>query len=48
MPGYEDDGEDDGHREVSFAELSYPKLLQAATHSETESRNAPEGSKSVN
>lgn len=52
MPGFEDDeGEDDGHREVSFAELNYPKLLQAAAHSEAESgnqNNAREGSMSVN
>ncbi|KAE8351873.1 hypothetical protein BDV28DRAFT_11032 [Aspergillus coremiiformis] len=44
MPGYEDEGEDDGFREVSFADLIDPKLLRApdlgevkqASHSTTE------------
>lgn len=30
MPGYEDDEEDDGYRELAFAELSDPKLLRPA------------------
>lgn len=30
MPGYEDEEEDDGYRELTFAELSDPKLLRPA------------------
>lgn len=30
MPGYEDEGEDDGFREMSFADLIDPKLLRPA------------------
>jgi hypothetical protein len=30
MPGMDDDEEDDGYREVAFAELSEPKLLRPA------------------
>jgi hypothetical protein len=42
MPGYENEGEDDGFREVSFADLIDPKLLQAA-----DLGNARQASKSV-
>ena len=40
MPGVDDDeGEDDGHRELTFAELSEPKLVTPAPSEENESEN---------
>ncbi|OGM43216.1 hypothetical protein ABOM_008129 [Aspergillus bombycis] len=43
MPGYEDDGEDDGFREMSFADLIEPKLLRPAELEKTkQTSNSPE------
>lgn len=58
MPGMDDDEDDDGYREVAFAELSEPKLLRAAPgandyaagmngQNEKNQDNAREGSMSV-
>ncbi|KAE8359739.1 hypothetical protein BDV27DRAFT_168331 [Aspergillus caelatus] len=43
MPGYEDEGEDDGFREMSFADLIDPKLLRPAEPEKTkQTSNSPE------
>ncbi|QMW46206.1 hypothetical protein G4B11_009661 [Aspergillus flavus] len=43
MPGYEDEGEDDGFREMSFADLIDPKLLRPAELEKTkQTSNSPE------
>ncbi|KAE8377455.1 hypothetical protein BDV26DRAFT_293179 [Aspergillus bertholletiae] len=42
MPGYEDEGEDDGFRELSFADLIDPKLLRPAELEKTkQASNSP-------
>jgi hypothetical protein len=47
MPGF-DDEEDDGYRELAFAELSDPKLLQPAPQVIEDDKGAPGDSMSVN
>jgi hypothetical protein len=51
MPGFEDEEEDDGYRELAFAELSDPKLLRPAPQiieDDAVGKGAQEGSMSVN
>jgi hypothetical protein len=51
MPGFEDEDDDDGYRELAYAELSDPKLLRPAPQiieDDAVGKGAQEGSMSVN